>query len=253
MIVVFVAAFFCVLNICLWVTFFLKFKRIFSTDDIIASTREEMERMISDINHNAGRNIELLEDRIRQLKAVVAEADRHVELAKREIENQKTKLSYQQKIDSASQSKKSQVSSPSTLGTAGHAPNHVAQHYLRNQSISDGLQSANSYELTDEGSRHVHKKDALVQGDLFAQADADDRRIVSEAGTTFMVESDGSSYTSVPVIGENVSYADEPIRPQRKFNDLVHDLHAAGHSVEEIARELNCSTTEVQMTLDMGI
>ena len=246
MIVVFVASFFCVLNICLWVSFFLKFKKIFSTDDIIASTREEMERMISDINHNAGRNIELIEDRIKQLKVIVAEADRHIELAKREIENQTARLSYQQKIDSVLPSKKSAASASFGM------QNRAAQQYLRNQNISAGLQSGNRYELTDEGSRQVHKEN-FSQGDLFAQAEADDRRIVSDAGTTFMVESDGSSYASVPVIGGNVSYADDPIHPQKKFSDLVRNLHAVGHSVEEIARELNCSTTEVQMTLDMGI
>lgn len=241
MIAIFVAAFFCVLNLCLWGVFFIKFKKIFSTDDIITSTREEMERMISDINHNAGRNIELIEDRIKQLKVVVAEADRHVELAKHELEAQKTKLSYQQKIDSALQSKKTP---PITNA------NRAAQQYLNNQSISAGLQSVNRYELTEEGNRHVQQN---VQGDLFAQAEAEDRRrIISDSGTTFMVESDGSSYASVPVIGGNVSYADEPIQPQRKFSDMVRDLHTAGHSVEEIARELNRSTTEVQMALDLG-
>ncbi|MBR4600057.1 MAG: hypothetical protein IKO39_08415, partial [Treponema sp.] len=63
MIVVFIAAFFCVLNISLWVALFLKFKKIFSTDDIISSTRDEMNSMIADINRNAGRNIELIEDK----------------------------------------------------------------------------------------------------------------------------------------------------------------------------------------------
>ena len=242
MIVVFIAAFFCVLNISLWAAFFIKFRKIFSTDDIIASTREEMDRMIADINHNAGRNIELIEDRIKQLKNAVLEADRHIELAKREIENQKSRLSYQQKIDSAINSKK-QVN--------GGVTNRAAQQYLRNQNISVGLQSGNRYELTDEGNRHAHVQQPpkMQQGDLFEQVDSDDRRIVSDAGTTFTVESDGASYTSVPVIG-NVTYADE-VQPQKKFTELVRDLYYAGHSVEEIARELNSSTTEVQLALEM--
>lgn len=245
MIVIFIASFFCVLNITLWVTFFLKFKKIFSTDDIIASTREEMDRMIADINHNAGRNIELIEDRIKQLKAVVAEADRHVELSKRELEAQKVSLSYQQKIDSAVQMQKNQVQSSAGRG-------RPVQQYLRNQSmnISAGIQGAKRYELTDEGSRHVNPQ----QGDLFEQAEAEDARgIVSDAGTTFTVESDGSSYASVPVIGGNVSYADEPLQPHKSIAELVHDLYVAGHSVEEIAREVNRSTTEVQMALDMDM
>ncbi len=243
MIVVFIAAFFCVLNICLWITFFIKFTRLFSTDDIIASTRAQMERMINDINHNAGRNIEIIEDRIKQLKIVVAEADRHIELAKRELESQRANLSYQKKIDSAISSKKQAGVGYSTMDRA-------AMQYMRNQNISAALQSGNRYELTDEGSRHVNKNQGI--GDLFDLADSEQsRKIVSENGTTFTVESDGSSYASVPVIGGNVTYADNPVVPQKKFGELVHDLYAAGHSVDEIARELNSSTTEVQLVLDM--
>lgn len=246
--VIFIAAFFCVLNLCLWCVFFLKFRKLFSTEDIIASTREQMEKMISDINHNAGRNIELIEDRIKQLKMIIADADRHVEMARREIDVQKANLSYQNKIDSVVQARKQMQSQG---GFAGNG--RVAQQYLRNQNISAGLQSVNRYELTDEGYRQVKKSASQEQGDLFEQAATEDsRRIVSDAGTTFTVESDGSSYASVPVIGGNITYADEPIQPQQSFAGLVKSLHEAGHSVEEIARELSSSTTEVQLVLDMN-
>ncbi|WP_296329056.1 hypothetical protein [uncultured Treponema sp.] len=247
MIVVFIASFFCVLNLCLWVAFFIKFKKIFSTEDIIDSTRNELNRMIEDINRNADRNINLIQDKIKQLKIAVAEADRHVELARREIEAQKAKVSYQQKIDSAINSRKTSQSGGDFAGSG-----RAAQQYLRNQNISAGLQSANSYELTDEGNRHVHSH--LSQGDLFEQAEDEDRRsIVSDSGTKFTVEADGSSYASVPVIGGNVSYADDPIQPKKSFSQLVRNLNMAGHSVEEIARELDSSITEVQLVLDMDL
>ncbi|MBQ8013118.1 MAG: hypothetical protein IJ257_01800 [Treponema sp.] len=245
MIVVLVAVFFCGLNIILWVTAFLKFKKIFSTDDIIASTREQMDNMIADINRNAGRNIEIIEDRIKQLKHVVAEADRHLENARRELENQKALSSYQQKIDSVVNERKS-ASAQTSLSS------RAAQQYLQNKSISSGIQGANRYELTDEGSRHAHFQQ--VQGDLFAQADDDEKkRIVSDTGTTFTVESDGSSYASVPLIGGNVTYADEPVQPKKKFAQLVRDLSHTGYSVEEIASELGSSITEVQLVLEMDL
>ena len=199
--------------------------------------------MIADINHNSGRNLDLIEDRIKQLKAAVSEADRHIEFARRELDSQKAKLSYHQKIEAAVHSKNSQpVLNNST---------QVAERYLRNQNISAGLQSVNRYEITEEGSRHVQQESQ--PGDLFSQAEFDEKRqIVSDTGTTFTVESDGSSYASVPVIGGNVSYADDPIQPQKSFRERVHDLNAAGWSVDEIARELKLSTIEVQMSLEMG-
>ncbi|MBR1402701.1 MAG: hypothetical protein IJ558_00830 [Treponema sp.] len=256
MIIVFIAAFFCVLNITLWIFFLAKFKKIFSTDDIIASTRSEMENMIVDINRNAGRNIEIIEDRIKQLRAVVAEADRHLDVAKRELDKQRANLSYQQKIDSALLSKKA---------PAQYTPqSRAVEQYLRNaplpSNISSGLQSGVTYELTDEGNRHVSSQQTPLEqnmqsapqnGELFRPEDYDNYQIVSKSGTRFTVENDGSSYASVPVIGQNVTYADNPIQPKKKFRDLVRDLHLVGHSVEEIALELNSSTTEVQMVLDM--
>ncbi|WP_294429530.1 hypothetical protein [uncultured Treponema sp.] len=210
-----------------------------------------MNNMISDINHNAGRNIDIIEDRIRQLKAVVAEADRHIELAKREIESQKANLAYKQKIDEVVQSKKRVDNSKSAYNPV----NRSVQQYMRNQNlnISAALQSGNAYELTEKGNIQA-KNSPHHQGDLFDMADADSsKQIVSDAGTTFTVESDGSSYASVPVIGGKVTYADEPVQPHKSFAQLVRDLNSAGHSVEEIASELDSSITEVQLCLDMDL
>ena len=247
MIVVFIAAFFCVLNIFHWCVFFLKFKNLFSTDDIIASTHGQIEGMLSDLNRNAGRNIDLIDDRIRQLRLAVAEADRHLELAKKEIASQRTAMSYQQKIDSVLSSKKG---GPAQSSFGGQS--RAARQYLKNQDISLGLRSADRYELTEKGSMQLHESGG--QGDLFSLAEDDSaRKIVSDTGTTFTVESDGSSYASVPVIGGNVSYADEPVQPQQSFSEMARSLHETGCSIEEIARELKRSTTEVQMALDMGI
>jgi len=242
MIVVFIAAFFCVLNIALWFVFILKFKKLFSTDDIIASAREQMDRMIADINRNASRNIELIEDRVKQLKIVLAEADRHLGAARRELENQQAAMDYQQKIDSVKRVKKEEISAAHSRTSS---VSRAAQQYLHNQNLSDSLQSGKRFEVTEEGSRHVQ------QGDLFDLPEDESRgQIISDSGTTFTVERDGSSHASVPILGGNVTYADEPIQPKMTFAQSVKNLTLAGHSVEEIASELNSSTTEVQLVLD---
>lgn len=240
MIAILVAAFFCVLNICLWCVFFIKFQKLFSTKDIVNATREQIESLISDLNNNTARDISLIEDRIKQLKAATAEADRHVEVAQRELEAQKEKLFYQQKINSTIQA----VPNSSSVRNAAlrYEKQKTNKPYL---DISTGLIAENSYEVVKNPQNHP-------PADLFEQADADDKRkIVSPTGTVFTVESDGSSYTQVPVLGGNVSYADEPISPQKTFSQQVHDLTLAGWSVDEIARELNRSTTEVQFALNM--
>ena len=231
MILAFVSAFFCVFNIVLWIFFLSKYKKFFSTDDIIESTREELNRMIADINRNAGRNIDIIEDRIKELKSVVAEADRHIAAAQGELVKQANLAAFQKKIqESAVKRKEGPVQT-------------AAEKYKKN---SRNYASEDVFDLTAEGSRFVQKKQAELFDDI-----ENNNEIVSQTGTRFSITDANSPMTSVPVIGPNVSYVENPVEPKRNFNDLVHDLYAAGHSVEEIAVELNRSTTEVQLVVDM--
>lgn len=242
MMLVLVSSFFCIFNIVLWIFFLSRYKKFFSTDEILESTREELDRMIADVNRNAGRNIDIIEDRIRELKAVVAEADRHVAFAQSELERQKSLSSFQQKIE---------ASSPHRSG--GRYKQSAAEKYKRNSSqqvsAQIGRHSDDSYGLTSEGRMYV-QNEKRIQADLFDQV-SNEREIVSDSGTVFSVESAGTPVTKVPVVGPNVAYADNPIEPKKSFREMVHDLNLVGHSVEEIAMELGRSTTEVQMVLDM--
>ncbi|MBQ4378595.1 MAG: hypothetical protein II821_05295 [Treponema sp.] len=213
--------------------------------------------MINELNYNASRNIDLIEDRIKQLKAAVAEADRHVELSRKELEAQKANFSYYKKIETASR--------PSYPSASPVSPSDGANRYLRNQvysDISSGLQADKSYELTGQGREQVSQKQFQEEIKSQEKSPAKERpadlfeasgQIVSNAGTTFTVENDGSSYTNVPVIGGNVRYADELIHPEKNIKQIIRDLNAAGHSIDEIASEVNCSTTEVQMALSLEI
>lgn len=79
------AAFFCVFNVLLWIMLFARWRKIFSPDGIIRTTREEMTKMVSDINNNADRNISLIDDRIAELKKIAEEADKKIAAAKEEI------------------------------------------------------------------------------------------------------------------------------------------------------------------------
>lgn len=244
MMLVLVSSFFCILNIVLWIFFLSRYKSFFSTDEIIESTREELDRMIADVNRNAGRNIDIIEDRIKELKAVVAEADRHIALAQNELERQKNLAVFHQKIEKAS---------PQRSG--GNYRQGVAEKYKRNSNQQatrqNGKHSDDIYGLTDEGKQFV-KNEHKGQAELFDQV-AGEHEIISDSGTVFSVESAGTPVTKVPVVGPNVAYADNPIEPKKSFREMVHDLNLVGHSVEEIAMELGRSTTEVQMVLDMDL
>lgn len=240
MMLVFVSSFFCILNIVLWIFFLSRYKKFFSTDEILESTRDELDRMIADVNRNAGRNIDIIEDRIKELKAVVAEADRHIAFAQNELERQKNLAIFQQKVEKTSSQR-----------SGGNYRQGVAEKYKRNSSQQNPANSPShsddTYRLTSEGKRFVKNEH---QAELFDQVQ-NEHEIVSDSGTIFSVAGEETSVTKVPVVGPNVAYADNPVEPKKSFREMVHDLTLVGHSVEEIATELGRSTTEVQMVLDM--
>lgn len=240
MILALVTSFFCILNIVLWIYFLSKYRKFFSTDEILESTREELDKMIADVNRNAGRNIDIIDDRIKRLKAAVAEADRHIAFAQSELDKQKNLAAFHQKIGS---SEKAQDS--------GNLRKRVSDKYKRNTSRQPSTQSHqnDSYNLTAQGENYV-KNESYGQAGLFDHIQ-NEGEIVSDSGTIFSVEREDLSVTKVPVIGPNVAYADNPVEPKKSFREMVHDLNLVGHSVEEIAMELGRSTTEVQMVLDM--
>ncbi len=235
MLLALVSSFFCILNIVLWIFFLSRYKHFFSTDEILESTREELDRMIADVNRNAGRNIDIIEDRIKQLRAVVAEADRHLAFAQAELEKQKNLAVFQQKIDTASSPR-----------SGGNYKQSVAVKYKKNANLSH---SNVHYDMASDDGRYVPQ----TQTEFFDQMPQNLRagEIVSDSGTVFSVEKENSQLKNASAAGPDVIYSDSPIEQKKSFRELVHDLNLVGHSVEEIAMELNRSTTEVQMVLDM--
>lgn len=240
MILALVSSFFVILNIILWILLFSKFKRIFSTDDIINSTRHELEQMLKDINRNTGRNLDIIDNKIKEIKGVVSEAERHLAVMRNDLDKQRKAAALQQQIDTA-------IHSQNTVKNG--VPKNAAERYLRNsQPHNSAFTADESFSLTPEGDKHI----STHQRDLFDQYDDyDETKVVSGSGTFFSVDN-GPSVSSVPVLGPNVTYSDLPMGAEKTFEDMVKDLYFVGHSVEEIARELNSSTTEVQMVIDMN-
>lgn len=89
-----------IFNILMWIVFLRKFRAFFSTDKIISDTREDVNKIIKDINSISSRNIELIDDRIRQLKSVTAEAERRLGTLKKELSLAERSRKFQQKMAS---------------------------------------------------------------------------------------------------------------------------------------------------------
>lgn len=69
-----------VFNIVMWVVILAKFKKLFSTDDIIAETKENCNSILKDLNSNVDRDITLADGRIETLASLMKVADKKIKL-----------------------------------------------------------------------------------------------------------------------------------------------------------------------------
>lgn len=218
----------CLVNLFLWFLFFKKFNRLFSTDDIINSTKSELNKMILDVNRNAARNITLIEARVNELKAVIAEADARLSMVKDQYQKKALASAYQNKIESVAH-KDGQIS------------NHVAQAYKKN---SGAVLPDASFEISKP---LMDNKRNIEQKNLFEIEKAE-----SEKKQVTITES-GDVYQDVPLLKTDVYLSENPIVLPKSFNEDVCDRYAKGQTVEQIASALSRSVTEVQFVLDMNV
>lgn len=236
------AFFLIVLNIILWMVFLKKFKNLFSTDDIISSTRLEVKRMIEDVNRATVKDMDIIESQIKQLKSIIAEADRHVAMARSELERQ-SKAYNLQTYTSSEMKKKLDVVSQSEFQPRNPASTAVSA-YSR---ISDGLRQDESYSITSEGSLYLNKESSQIN------EEPKEKVISSPSGTQFTVYEEGASVAKIPQLGPKVTFADNPVKPKKDINQQIRELDEQGYSQEEIATQLQLTITEVQFSLDMGL
>lgn len=219
----------CLINLLLWGLLFKKFKKLFSTDDVIEKTRNELNRMIVEVNRNAERNITLIEARISDLKSIIAQADSHVSLLKSEIEKSNAISAYKSKIEK-------------TVHSKNTVPQFNVEAYRKNSMQSQQkITSDSAFELTQSA---LEKNG---QQNLFS-----DERSQPFGIQTVNVSEDGNSFKEVPVLGNNVHITDNPITLKKSFNAEVNERYLRGETVEEIAASLSRSVTEVQFALDMN-
>ncbi|MCR5217232.1 hypothetical protein [Treponema sp.] len=102
------------INIILWLVFLHRFRKIFSTDEILTRTQTHLNNMLKDINSNASRNLDLLEEKIRQVKSVAAETERKIEELKAGLKKTEDIKAFENNLSTASRKSRSENKSSVT-------------------------------------------------------------------------------------------------------------------------------------------
>jgi septal ring factor EnvC (AmiA/AmiB activator) len=107
------------LNIAALIGIYIYFKRRIDkslrSNELIATVRGEMEQLVTELNQTTNRNVEIIEERINQLKAISARADKQIKLLTKEIEKKEKETDTYSSI----RYKKFSGAEKENLGTGG--------------------------------------------------------------------------------------------------------------------------------------
>ena len=226
---VFLVVFLCIANLLLWLLFLLKFKKLFSTEDIIEKTKNELNKLVRDINNNTDRNVTIYNECSRNLKNLISETERKIEL----LENRLRLLNDEQKKNNLASVLQNTVTQKKN---SSHKMQDVANAYKMNEV------SPKSYSITESGREVVNNSEQKI---LF-----DDNNSTISTVANVTVNTNGTSYAEIPIVVPSVFAGEIPVDPKKELKIKVIKLYEQGSSVEEIASTLGCSVVEVQYIID---
>lgn len=88
----------CFVNVILWLFMFFYFKKKFSTQEILENIRQEVDKLLIEINRETDRDLSLVEDKMKELKELIETADQHIKIAKKEQKKQRKEESAMLKV-----------------------------------------------------------------------------------------------------------------------------------------------------------
>ena len=230
------ALFFSIVSVLIMIIILFKFKKLFSTDSIIEKTRDRMNKLITDINRNANNDIELLNESTRRIRVLLKDADEKMQSFNEATERLREMIAETEKVSKKSKAKKI---AESPIYSEIPKKNVQDKTKLKNHPYEKNFIDPNSsYEVTNNESL----------GSLFDESDLilkDETKVTAE----------GAAYKEVPLIITKVydDNASVNVNSENSLSTKVSRMYANGMTVEEIALELDCSTSEVQFIIDMGL
>ena len=236
----YIAIFLSLVCIILMIIILIRFKKLFSTDAIIDKTKAQMNRVIMDVNNNANRDLELLNESSRRLRALLNEADKKMESFREASQLLRNLLAEAEKKSGSGAGKIVYVES-------------AKEPVQKTPEVKPKVKT-NPYVDPDASYRvRTMPPPAGTQQSLFDKNETDEEPKTILKDET-LITPEGAAYKEVPLIITKV-YDDKETSAEPKNNrtlkENVERLFHQGMQIDDIAAELSCSTSEVQFIIDM--
>lgn len=227
----------CVFNVVMWIVFLRHFKNLFTTEDIVASTKEEVNKILMDLDRQTERNLMLMDNSIARLKSLNAEIDKKLKL----LDEMKNSAAGTAELTARINSKPS----------AGRKI--AASAYEKNKIAKKNINSEDTVVLTRTGDQLSVEP---FQTTLFNEKSdfQQDKNSEIPVNHDIHVDSQGAAYAQIPVVAPKVFVSDtiaDLSKAPETLKDKILKLFDQGYNADVISRELGCSATEVQFVLDI--
>ncbi|MCR5063681.1 MAG: hypothetical protein K6A89_10410, partial [Treponema sp.] len=182
---------------------------------------------------NANRDIDLINEKCREARSLIATADRKISEFHQATELLRNTIAEAENAAG----KKRRVFYDDT--------NQQKEKKSYNSYIPQSTSFSHSNSITPDSAFSVNTKDEINgQPSLF-----EEESILNDVTN---VKQDGTAYKEVPLIAAKV-YNDKKIEENKQdlLKQKISKLFAQGMNAEDIALELSCSVSEVQFIIDM--
>ncbi len=206
-----------VINVILWLIFFIKYKKTFSPENILHSISDEVDKLLIEIDKSADRDLTLIEERTNNLRAMIEEADKRIQLAI--TEEHKAELSHKgtRKINAATRTAANAYQKAKT----GPAQNTNADEFTYRP--EEHLNTQNSEDLLKVPVQSVPEVNNVRQNTMNVQSE----------------------------LPFEVTVSDDFVKTEKTFQQKVIEMWRQGLDTSFIAEKLSVSYAEVQMIVDI--
>lgn len=236
----YIAIFLSLVSVIIFFIILIRFKKLFSTEHILEKTKKYMENMINDINTNANRDMELMNESSKRMRSLLRDADLQISKFNEASERLKSILFEVEKISNGR-------GKPQIYQTNKNISEIPSIATAKKNAASKSMAAKAYSKFSPDDSFKINNK--IHQNSLFDD-EVEQKSILKDET---LITPDGAALKEVPLIITKI-YDDEKIKTgekEKNLNEKVQMLYDAGHGVEEIAAELSCSITEVQLIIDM--
>lgn len=234
----------------------VRFKKLFSIDKILEKARDEMNKIVIDLDKVTERDIFLTSEATKRIQEQLKQADKQMEDFKEASNRLRNMIADVDKYVETAKMKK------------GQAENYTYSNNTRSNTAKAADNSIKNY-LNAGKKFNAEKLTSRLHKDFEPGVSLEEQKALQNDEMIFT--EDGAAYKEIPLIitnvmedkpvvqkhnpvEQNIFDFSQPARTQKSkqnLSDKVKRLYTEGYDITDIAAELSCSVTEVQFIIDM--